>query len=326
MRASAATGEAVERAADAMAGSMAAGGERLGKALVAFEESTILRRTAAAAQGALASVASAAESALDSAAAAAAAAKDKARRAVAARAAARAAASAEESVLEAEAHARPVPSIVAACVHWLAAAGCDTEGLFATDGNPESVDKLAALFDRTPAALVPLRAAPADVAALLKRYLLALPAPLLSHAALARAGVPVSHRAAEALDNAAPAAAATAELLLSLAARISSLSAVSKMDAAKLARALAPCLTRRVAPAEAAPAAPPSPPQAAAEEADAASVTAMPSSPPAAAQADADAEDEAAVATLKWMIANWGTLRGADAPAPLGDEQSELSE
>jgi hypothetical protein len=346
VRAGVATGEkgreVVERVVDGLAG----GAERFNKALTALEDSAIVRRSAAAAHGAFASVASAAESA----AAAAAAATVKARRSVAGRGAASredgGGAGAGERALEAHAHARPALPLAAACVHWLSAApplAC--EGLFSGDGTPDAVDKLAAAFKRHPGALVPLCAAPTDVAALLKRHLEGLPAPLLPYAALCRPVVPEARRAADALDAATPAGGATAELVLSLASRIACVAAVTKMDAGKLARALAPALTRRTdAPAAAAAPAP-----AAAEEEKAADdkkeegadadadapgsplPAALPSgapSPPPAAGEDAEAAEAAVIATLRWMIENWGTLRGGggdDDAAPEADE-TELSE
>jgi hypothetical protein len=339
VRAGVATGEkgreVVERVVDGLAG----GAERFGKALSALEDSALVRRSAAAAHGALASVSAAAESA-----AAAAAATVKARRSVAGRAAAaRAAASAGERALDAQARALPVLPLASACVHWLAAApplAC--EGLFSGEGNPEAVAKLAAAFKRQPGALVPLCAAPADVAALLVRHLEALPAPLLPHEALCRPGVPEARRAVDALDAASPVGGATAELVLSLAARVACVAAVTKMDAAKLARALAPALTRRTdaanAPAAAAPAAEaaekeeekeeeaPGSPLPAAVPAGAPS----PAPSPAAAEdgGEAAAEDAAVVATLRWMIENWSTLRGGadDDAAATDPDETELSE
>ena len=47
-----------------------------------------------------------------------------------------------------EAHTKPVPRAVLACVHWLACAACTTEGIFSREGNAAAVDKLVAAFEK----------------------------------------------------------------------------------------------------------------------------------------------------------------------------------
>jgi hypothetical protein len=312
LRASAATGVAVDRMVDNMAG----GAERLGKALTSLEGAAVVRRVSAATQGAFASMASAAESALESAAAAAA--KVKARRG--------------EARGGGDALTAPVPRLVAACVHWLAAAGLDTEGIFSDAGSADAVAKLAAVFAADPASLVPLCSAPADVASFLKGHLAALPAPLLPYDVLARPGAADSARATEALYAVSPTARATAELLLSLAARIASLSVATKMDAPKLARVLAPAFTRRAvaAVAVAAPVALASPPGSPLPaEPSAAAGAPSPEAADGAAEkqaAEAEAEDAAVVAAIRWMIVNWEQHGNRAAPTVDDAAHGELSD
>ena len=250
-----------------------------------LENSALMQRTKAATQRGLASVANAAESA--ALAAAQAAAHLKARRAAYLSA---------RAFLESQAHARPVLPVVAACVYALSVSGLECEGIFAVAGSPDVVMKLALCFKANPHALVPMRTSPADVAAFLKSYLTSLPAPLLPFGPLCKPGYPDSRRALEALDAATPAGAATAELVLLLAGRLASVSPATKMDAAKLARELAPCLTRRQELPEGAPAdAAPSP-------------------------AEEQAQDAAVVAALRWMIAAGSKSSGALDEMQLMDE------
>ena len=259
-----------------LGGAAAASAARINRTLNALERtasnlenSALMQRTKAATQRGLASVANAAESA--ALAASQAAANLKARRAawLSARA-----------FLESQAHTRPVLPVVAACVHTLSATGLECEGIFGSAAaSRDVVTKLAIMFKANPHGLVPMRTAPADVAAFLKEYLMSLPAPLLPFGPLCKPGYPDSRRALESLDAATPAGAATAELILLLAGRLASVSPATKMDAAKLARELAPCLTRRQelpegTPADAAPSA-----------------------------AEEQAQDAAVVAALRWMIA-----------------------
>ena len=268
-------GDRGEQVMGRLGGAAAASAARINNALNALERtasnlenSALLQRTKAATQRGLASVANAAESA--ALAASQAAANLKARRAawLSARA-----------FLESQAHARPVLPVVAACVHTLAVSGLECEGIFSAPGSRDVVTKLSIMFKANPQGLVPMRTAPADVAAFLKEYLVSLPAPLLPFGPLCKPGYPDSRRALESLDAATPAGAATAELILLLAGRLASVSPATKMDAAKLARELAPCLTRRQelpegTPADAAPSA-----------------------------AEEQAQDAAVVAALRWMIA-----------------------
>ena len=281
-----------ERVMGRLGGAAAASAERINKTLNALERtaanlenSQLMQRTKAATQRGLGAVATAAEAA--AVAASNAAANLKARRAawLSARA-----------FLESQAHARPVLPVVAACVHALAATGLECEGIFAAPGSPDAVSKLALVFKANPNAMLPLRAAPADVAAFLKAYLVGLPAPLLPFAPLAKAGYPDSRRALEALDAATPAGAATAELVLLLAGRLASLSPATKMDAAKLARELAPCLTRRQELPEGTPG------------------DAQPSPQEEAAQ------DAAVVAALRWMISAGSKSSGSLDEMQLGDK------
>jgi len=283
-------GDRGERVMGRLGGAAAASADRINKTLsalertaVSLENSPFVQRAKAATQRGLASVANQAENA--ALAASAAAAHMKARRAawLSARA-----------FLEAQAHARPVLPVVAACCHTLAATGLECEGLFTTPGSPDAVSKLLLAFKSNAGGLLPLRCAPVDVAAALKAYLVALPAPLLPHAPLAKAGYPDSRRALEALDAATPAGAATAELILLLAARLSSCSPATKVDAAKLARELAPVLTRRQELAE--------------------------GTEGQLAPAEEQAQDAAVVAALRWMIAAGSKSSNALEQMELTDE------
>jgi len=263
-----------EQAMGRLGGAAAASAARIQKTLGALERtaanlenSQLMQRTKAVTQRGLAHVANAAENA--ALAASNAAANMKARRAAWLSA---------RQFLESQAHARPVLPVVATCVHTLAATGLECEGIFSVPGSPDAVQKLELMF-KNPTGLLPMRAAPADVAAALKNYLKALPCPLLPFAPLSKAGYPDSRRALEALDAATPAGAATAELVLLLAGRLAQMSPATKMDAAKLARELAPCITRRQELPEGAPG-------------DAAPT-----------QAEEAAQDAAVISALRWMIA-----------------------
>jgi hypothetical protein len=264
-----------EQAMGRLGGAAAASAARIQKTLGALERtaanlenSQLMQRTKAVTQRGLAHVANAAENA--ALAASNAAANMKARRAAWLSA---------RQFLESQAHARPVLPVVATCVHTLAATGLECEFIFSAPGSADAVQKLELMFKANPTGLLPIRAAPADVAAALKSYLKALPCPLLPFAPLSKAGYPDSRRALEALDAATPAGAATAELVLLLAGRLAQMSPATKMDAAKLARELAPCITRRQELPEGAPG-------------DAAPT-----------QAEEAAQDAAVISALRWMIA-----------------------
>lgn len=156
-----------------------------------------------------------------------------------------------------EAHSKPVPRPLLACIHWLAAQP-PVEGLFGRDGtSPAAVDRLAATFERDSCALLPSGSDPHDVAAVLCRFLRSLPEPLLTfsmYTPMAELGGGDVSRVGDLLPLLPPAREASLDLLLLLLSRVCSQAPVTKMDARALGEVFAPLLLwQRPPPVVAAP-------------------------------------------------------------------------
>ncbi|KAF8068385.1 VPS11 [Scenedesmus sp. PABB004] len=156
-----------------------------------------------------------------------------------------------QALCRAELAARPCPQLVLACCTALVSGGgLMTERIFRHDPPAELVDRLAATASG-PLRLLPPGASPHAVAALLKRWLLGLPEPLLTYRLLPQWVAAADHPNLQVrgVVAALPAANAGAlRVLMQAAACVNEAAAKNEMDAQALAEALAPCIAWKPPP------------------------------------------------------------------------------
>lgn len=149
-----------------------------------------------------------------------------------------------ETLVQRQRSSRAVPQLVITCVDYLTTSGLNTENIFKSSGDQQTVQNLRYCFEEDWNTVIPEGTSPLDVAALLKRYLQMLPEPLLTY--------PVYNEIKEARGNAQQLADllrtipyahySTLEYIMLLLLRVSQRSALNKMNAHSLAFELAPYL------------------------------------------------------------------------------------